>query len=120
MQLSTAARSAGIELLPISGFRSYRRQLDLVLAKLEQGQSISAVLAVNALPGFSEHHSACALDVGAKGAGAHLTEAFEHSEAFSWLTVHASDFGFGLSYPRGNKAGIAFEPWHWCYSRGGS
>ena len=30
--------------------------------------------------------------------------------------ARAGDFGFALSYPRGNRHGIAYEPWHWCWS----
>ncbi|MHB8392777.1 MAG: D-alanyl-D-alanine carboxypeptidase family protein, partial [Acidobacteriaceae bacterium] len=26
---------------------------------------------------------------------------------------HAGHFGFRLSYPRNNRHGIAYEPWHW-------
>ncbi|HVT32680.1 MAG TPA: D-alanyl-D-alanine carboxypeptidase family protein, partial [Rhodanobacteraceae bacterium] len=37
------------------------------------------------------------------------------SPAFAWLKRHASRFGFRLSYPRRNRHGIAYEPWHWCW-----
>jgi D-alanyl-D-alanine carboxypeptidase len=44
-----------------------------------------------------------------------LEETFERSPAFAWLQRNASRFGFALSYPRGNRHGIAYEPWHWCW-----
>jgi hypothetical protein len=44
-----------------------------------------------------------------------IEEEFEHSQAFQWLIQNAHKFGFRLSYPRGNKFGIAYEPWHWFY-----
>ncbi|MET0229666.1 MAG: D-alanyl-D-alanine carboxypeptidase family protein, partial [Rhodanobacteraceae bacterium] len=37
------------------------------------------------------------------------------SPAFRWLMRHAKRFGFRLSYPRSNRHGIAYEPWHWCW-----
>ncbi|MEO8102521.1 MAG: D-alanyl-D-alanine carboxypeptidase family protein, partial [Betaproteobacteria bacterium] len=40
---------------------------------------------------------------------------FENTAAFRWLTGHAAEFGFRLSYPRGNTAGYQYEPWHWCF-----
>ena len=26
-------------------------------------------------------------------------------------------FGFRLSYPRGNRDGYQYEPWHWCFQQ---
>jgi D-alanyl-D-alanine carboxypeptidase len=40
---------------------------------------------------------------------------FEQTAAFAWLTAHAHEFGFRLSYPRGNEWGFQYEPWHWCF-----
>jgi D-alanyl-D-alanine carboxypeptidase len=44
-----------------------------------------------------------------------LTAAFARTREFRWLKRHATQFGFHLSYPRGNQQGIAYEPWHWCW-----
>ena len=44
-----------------------------------------------------------------------LNEDFAKTAAFRWLKRRAGEFGFWLSYPRGNPHGIAFEPWHWCW-----
>ncbi|NND57300.1 MAG: D-alanyl-D-alanine carboxypeptidase family protein, partial [Xanthomonadales bacterium] len=35
--------------------------------------------------------------------------------AFAWLTAHAKQFGFRMSFPRGNPHGVAYEPWHWAW-----
>ena len=88
---------------------------DMLRRKLERGDSIEEILKVNAAPGFSEHHTGCALDITTSGYDA-LEESFEKSPAFDWLNGNASRFGFSLSFPRGNPAGIAYEPWHWKYS----
>lgn len=113
-RLASAARAAGIELEVVSSFRSVRDQSRIVARKLAQGQSIEQILAVNAPPGYSEHHTGCAVDFAVPGAPL-LTEAFEDSAAFAWLSAHAARFGYRLSYPRGNPQGFVYEPWHWCF-----
>lgn len=113
-ELDAAARAAGIALQLHSGFRSVADQTAIVCRKLHAGQSWAEILRVNAYPGFSEHHSGRALDLGVPAAPP-LTEAFAETPAFAWLLAHAGEFGFRLSYPRDNAAGIMFEPWHWCW-----
>ena len=44
-----------------------------------------------------------------------LEESFEDSDAFAWLGKHAGRHGFHLSYPRGNRHRVAYEPWHWAW-----
>lgn len=83
-------------------------------AKLALGQTIDAVLRVNAAPGYSEHHSGRAIDIGTAGY-APVEQEFEHSPAFAWLAKNAAAHGFDLSYPRGNPHALAYEPWHWCW-----
>ena len=107
-----AALDEGVELLLLSAFRSVARQTAIVAAKLAKGQTLDQILVVSAYPGFSEHHSGQAIDIGTSGAR-HFEEEFEATTAFAWLVVRARDFGFALSYPRDNPFGIAYEPWHW-------
>lgn len=109
-----AAIAAGVDLFLISAFRSLQYQTDLIARKLEKGLVLEQILAVNAAPGFSEHHTGRALDLGTSGCDA-LVEEFEHTKAFQWLRKEAKRFGFHLSYPRGNRFGIDYEPWHWCF-----
>ncbi|MFX5776691.1 D-alanyl-D-alanine carboxypeptidase family protein, partial [Acinetobacter baumannii] len=52
---------------------------------------------MNAAPGFSEHHSGHALDIGTPG-DAPAEESFETTDAFAWLQAHAGGHGFHLSY----------------------
>jgi D-alanyl-D-alanine carboxypeptidase len=107
-----AAAADGIALLIVSGFRSVDYQARLIRKKLNAGQSVSDILAVNAAPGHSEHHTGNAIDIASPGSRP-LTEEFEDSDAFRWLESNASRFGFSLSYPRNNPAGFIYEPWHW-------
>jgi zinc D-Ala-D-Ala carboxypeptidase len=113
-RLQAAARRDGIELLLVSAFRSVDFQRALIEARLARGQTVAEVLRVNAPPGYSEHHSGRAVDIGCAGT-APLEEDFERTPAFAWLQQHARRFRFRLSYPRGNRQGFIYEPWHWCY-----
>ena len=107
-----AADADGVVLDAISGYRSHDYQLDIFERKLARGQSVEQILTVNAAPGYSEHHSGNALDIGTPGE-APAEESFELTPAFAWLTAHAGGFGLHMSYPRGNPHGIVYEPWHW-------
>ncbi|MFT4256583.1 MAG: D-alanyl-D-alanine carboxypeptidase family protein [Pseudoxanthomonas sp.] len=107
-----AARRDGIVLDAISGYRSHDYQLGIFERKLARGQTIEQILAVNAAPGYSEHHSGHALDIGTPGEPP-AEESFENTDAFAWLAQQAGEFGFRMSYPRNNPHGIVHEPWHW-------
>ena len=114
--MHVAASEDGIELHLVSAFRSASYQLEILRRKLDQGQSIDEILKVSAAPGYSEHHSGRVVDLTTPGYAA-LEEEFETSAAFAWLRRNAANYGFHLSYPRGNPHGIAYEPWHWCWTR---
>ena len=115
-EMRDAATSQGISLFLISAFRGYQYQHDLIAAKLEKGQTIEAILRVNAAPGHSEHHSGRAVDLGTLGCDA-LSEKFGETKAYQWLVKHSGNYGFSLTYPHDNPFGIEFEPWHWCYTQ---
>jgi D-alanyl-D-alanine carboxypeptidase len=111
-RLDAAAREDGVSLVLVSGFRSADYQARILLAKRARGQAMSAILAVNAAPGYSEHHSGRAVDLTSPGCAPAEPE-FETTAAYRWLVRHAGEFGFRMSYPAGNPHGIVPEPWHW-------
>jgi len=110
--LREAAQRDGAVLEAISGYRSHDYQLGIFERKLARGQTVDEILAVNAAPGFSEHHSGLALDIGTPGEPP-AEASFEATPAFAWLDANAGGFGFTMSYPRDNPHGIVYEPWHW-------
>lgn len=114
LRMRDAAIQDGIVLEAISGYRSHDYQLGIFERKLARGLSVDDILAVNAAPGFSEHHSGLALDIGTPGEPP-AEETFESTQAFGWLQAHGQAHGFAMSYPRGNPHGIVYEPWHWCF-----
>lgn len=114
-RMQSAAADNGIVLLPLSGFRSVARQTEIIREKLAAGQSLLDILRVIAAPGYSEHHTGRALDIGTPD-DPPMEEEFALTAAYRWLNNHAGSFGFHLSYPRDNPHGIVFEPWHWLWS----
>jgi D-alanyl-D-alanine carboxypeptidase len=112
--MKDCARNEGVVLLPYSGFRSVERQVQIIRSKLDRGQSLESILRYVAAPGYSEHHTGRAIDIGTLFEPP-LEERFAQTTAYRWLTQRAADFGFALSYPRGNVHGIGYEPWHWCW-----
>jgi D-alanyl-D-alanine carboxypeptidase len=116
-KMKAAAQEDGVGLKIVSAHRSFRRQVEIIKRKIATGQSIDQILSVSAPPGYSEHHTGCAVDIGTAGCD-ELEEVFERSPAFKWLVKHAPRFGFFLSYPRRNRYGYKYEPWHWKYRKG--
>ncbi|HEY8100662.1 MAG TPA: M15 family metallopeptidase [Burkholderiaceae bacterium] len=98
----------------VSAFRSIEDQVDIIREKIGRAMPIETILTLSAPPGFSEHHTGCAVDINTPGCVAR-EEAFENTDAFRWLTANAHRFGFTLSYPRGNRFGFIYEPWHWFF-----
>ncbi|NET82808.1 MAG: D-alanyl-D-alanine carboxypeptidase family protein [Moorea sp. SIO1F2] len=113
--MAAAARRQGIILVPISGFRSVEQQKYLFFQVKEQrGQVASKRAEVSAPPGYSEHHTGYAIDIGdGMTPATNLNPEFENTAAFKWLEKNAAFYSFELSFPRDNPQGISYEPWHW-------
>ena len=116
-EMAAAAARDGVILKLASAFRSLDRQVEILRGKLAEGVSLDEILRESAPPGYSEHHTGRAVDITCPGVEG-LVESGENSEAFRWLQRRAGEFGFRLSFPRGNRYGYAYEPWHWYYERG--
>ncbi|MFP4207221.1 MAG: D-alanyl-D-alanine carboxypeptidase family protein [Wenzhouxiangella sp.] len=112
--MRSAAASRGIRLQVVSAYRGLNYQAGILRAKLDKGQNIDGILSVSAAPGFSEHHSGRALDLKTPGE-APLEESFAATPAYEWLKDNARLFGFRETFGRGNRHGLAWEPWHWCF-----
>lgn len=108
------AQHDGADIQVVSAYRPVDYQVKLIRRCLRQGETIDQVLTRIAAPGYSEHQGGCALDLTSTGYEA-VEEEFELSDAFEWLTTFASQHRFVLSYPRDNRYGVVYEPWHWCY-----
>lgn len=113
--MMVAARASGVVLVPISGFRSAREQEHLFFdIKAQRGQVATKRAEVSAPPGYSEHHTGYAVDIGdAATPATNLNTTFEKTRAFKWLSANAARFSFELSFPKDNPQGVSYEPWHW-------
>ena len=114
-----AALDDGVELVPISGYRSVERQtrnfenkiqkyIDEGYSEIEATQMAAKIILP---PGTSEHNAGLAMDI------CSLYESFEDTEEFEWLSENAADYGFILRYPEDKQdiTKIIYEPWHWRY-----
>jgi LAS superfamily LD-carboxypeptidase LdcB len=142
--MRSAAARAGIDLVPVSGFRDFARQLAIwndkfsgarplldragqaqAAAGLNETERVAAILVWSALPGASRHHwgSDCDLiDRAARPAGTAVELLGKHYGAdgcyarlSAWLGRHAHDYGFFLPYDL-DRGGVQPEPWHWSYA----
>jgi D-alanyl-D-alanine carboxypeptidase len=113
-RLMARAAGEGIKMVPISGFRSIAYQETLFQKAIVKHGSEAAAGRWVARPGYSEHHTGLAIDLGDEANPACDVETlFEETPAFRWLTTNARQFGFEMSFPRNNERGINYEPWHW-------
>ncbi len=142
--MRAAAALAGIDLVPVSGFRDFARQLaiwnekfsgarplldragePLAADALDEAGRVAAILVWSALPGASRHHwgSDCDLiDRAALSAGAAVELLGKHYGAggcyaalAAWLKGHAHDYGFFLPYDI-DRGGVQPEPWHYSFA----
>ncbi|MEB3195285.1 MAG: M15 family metallopeptidase [Cyanobacteriota bacterium] len=117
IEMERAAAAAGVNLVPLSAFRSRSVQNQLFFdVKADRNQPSIERAKVSAPPGFSEHSTGYAIDIGDGSLPqANLTPMFAKTTAYQWLKDNAARFQFVLSFPEQNPQGVNFEPWHWRY-----
>ena len=116
--MQASARLADVELVPISGYRTRSYQEGLFSRAVGKYGSKQSAARWVAPPGYSEHHSGLAIDIGAlERPETDVETTFEDTPAFAWLKANAHRFGFEISFPRDNPQGVSYEPWHWRYTR---
>ncbi|MEL6320352.1 MAG: M15 family metallopeptidase [Cyanobacteria bacterium J06626_14] len=115
IEMAAAARTDGVILTPISGFRSIEQQQYLFFGiKRAEGLRADERAVVSAPPGYSEHHTGYALDlIDGQQPDTGLEEEFESTEAFEWLEENASFYNFELSFEKGESGSVSYEPWQW-------
>lgn len=107
-----------------SGYRSAEHQGTLYWRQVQyrrnNGQSeLAAQKAAGQVvkrPGYSEHNTGLAVDLGGSG-NFNLDESFENTAAFKWLYENCADYGFILRFPKGKEdvTGVIYESWHYRY-----
>jgi len=116
LQMREEAKKDGIYLVFLSGFRSINLQNDIFYSlKSIRNQEAAERARVSAPPGYSEHSTGFAIDIGdATQRETDFETDFENTDAFRWLIKNAAKFHFKLSFNKDNKY-IDYEPWHWRY-----
>lgn len=104
------AKDDGVDIYVRSSYRSFEEQRALKGAYTVT-YGAGTANAFSADQGYSEHQLGTTMDLsGSRNES--LTESFDKTKAYEWLTKNAYKYGFVLSYPKGN-AYYVYEPWHW-------
>ena len=116
LNMKKEAKKDGIYLVFLSGYRSVNLQKDIFYSlKSIRNQDATERARVSAPPGYSEHSTGFAIDIGdATQRETDFETEFENTDAFIWLKKNAAKFHFKLSFNKNNKY-IDYEPWHWRY-----
>lgn len=104
------AKKNGNPLLVSSCYRSYDYQKRVYERNVRQ-MGKAAADRESAMPGTSQHQLGVAIDFGS------ISDDFAETAAGKWLSKHAADYGFSLSFPNGyeNVTGYRWECWHYRY-----
>lgn len=109
--MSDAATKDGYGIIINSAYRSFQDQQDISdLYFRYYGQSY--VDKYIAKPGYSEHQTGLAIDVGSK-----TTSVFANSKENNWMLDNAYKYGFIQRYTKRdeNLTGFRYEAWHYRY-----
>jgi len=110
------------KLLVDSGYRSPAYQVITFLWYLNFHKfNFSKTIKRVAIPGYSEHGfpKGQAVDfITTDGVPSDKKPLdFAKTIEYNWLLKNADKFSFYQSYPRNNKLGVMFEPWHWQFRK---
>lgn len=111
-----AAKKAGVHLRTVSAYRSYKYQKNLYKGYV-RSHGKKAADTFSARPGYSEHQTGLALDIGQSSYKCTLSACFGKTKAGKWLAKNAWKYGFVLRFPKGQQktTGYVYEPWHYRY-----
>lgn len=109
-KMGQAAIKDGVTLMVSSAYRSYQYQKNLFARYASQYGEAEAER-FSARAGTSQHQLGTVFDFGS------ITDDFAKTKQGRWLTAHAGEFGFSLSFPQGYEAvtGYKWECWHFRY-----
>lgn len=111
--LSTAAESEGIELIVASAYRSHDEQVT-IYNSMVRGYGQDEADRQSARPGYSEHQTGWAADLGAASGKCRIEACFADTKEGKWLAASAYKYGFIIRYAEGKESitGYEYEPWH--------
>lgn len=112
--MATAAKADGITLNLQSGYRSYQLQVNVYGNEVKNYGQTKADQE-SARPGYSEHQSGLAADLGGTTTpSCNVEQCFATTPEGKWLAANAYKYGFIVRYPQGKESvtGYEYEPWH--------
>lgn len=112
-KMFTAAKEQGTNLILASGYRSYSLQNGVYNRYVDtQGQEVAD--SQSARPGYSEHQTGLAVDVGGTNRVCEIEGCFADTPEGKWVAANAYKFGFIVRYKNGTEdtVGYIYEPWH--------
>lgn len=112
--LLDAAAADGVPLTLRSTYRSFDKQRSVFQGLVSRNGEADADL-VSARPGYSEHQTGLAVDVGSPTKDAcDFDVCFATTTEGQWVAANAQRFGFIVRYGAGDEAitGYSYEPWH--------
>lgn len=115
-QMFAAAKLQAINLEVVSAYRSYSYQQSIYNGYV-QSSGQAAADAESARPGYSEHQTGLAVDIGATDGVCSLEQCFGATPEGEWLAANSYKYGFILRYTADKVAitGYEYEPWHFRY-----
>lgn len=115
-RLFAEAKSQDLQLLLVSGYRSYSSQAAIYDRNVKQ-DGLAKADATSARAGHSEHQTGLAADVGTRSRTCELDKCFGTIAEGKWLAINAHKFGFIIRYQDGKReqTGYDYEPWHLRY-----
>ena len=116
LKMRDDAKKEGVYLVFLSGFRSIELQKEIFYSlKSIRSQVAMERARVSAPPGYSEHSTGFAIDIGdALKRETDFEVEFETTSAYKWLERNAAKYHFKLSFDRKQNS-VDYEPWHWRY-----
>lgn len=109
-----AAANDGLTISLTSTYRSYENQITTYNGWVATNGSTEAADTVSARPGYSEHQTGLAADLGTAGC---VLECFAGTPHYAWLQQNAAKYGFVQRYYAGHEATTGYNPeaWHYRY-----
>ncbi len=116
-RMAAEAKLADFNLNAFSTYRSFEYQTTLYDRYVARDGK-KAADTYSARPGYSEHQTGLAFDIGEVNFEQHFaSSSFGETEAGKWVAANAHRFGFVMRYPKGKEqiTGYMHESWHFRY-----
>ena len=115
-EMKNDAAKNGLTLRAFSTYRDYDRQ-KVLYERYSDADGKDYADTYSARPGFSEHQTGLAFDIGGPNPNDDAQMTFEKTKEFTWLFNNAYKYGFILRYPKDKEdiTGFMYEPWHYRY-----